>query len=219
MARDLEKKREYDRKYCKEHKRDPEKNKEGCKRYRQKNKDKIKEYLRTHKKDRGPYDRKRYLLKKETIDRQRKEYYHSHKKEIAIRRKKYRLLHKDANAAYKRKYRAARLMVGENYTTDDNLFTMHLFSGQCFNCGTKEKLTIDHVYPLSKGYALTRSNACVLCRKYNCSKHDKMPEDFYSEDKLKELFAILGIIEKPIPVILSHSAFSEACDSLTCSCL
>jgi hypothetical protein len=61
------------------------------------------------------------------------------------------------------------------------------FDNQCFNCGSKENLAIDHHVPLSKGKQLTLSNAVILCRSCNSSKKDKMPKDFYSKEQLQEL--------------------------------
>ena len=56
------------------------------------------------------------------------------------------------------------------------------FQPACIICGSTEKLEIDHVLPLSKGYGLKPGNAVVLCKHHNDSKHDKdlndLPEDW-----------------------------------------
>jgi len=81
--------------------------------------------------------------------------------------------------------------VNEHYTDQDEVYTKELFNHKCFNCGTTEYLSVDHNYPLESGYALTRTNAVLLCVSCNSSKGAKLPEEFYSESKFKELTAIL----------------------------
>lgn len=49
----------------------------------------------------------------------------------------------------------------------------------CFNCGTSQHLTVDHIMPLSLGYPLCEFNAVVLCRECNSSKLNKHPRDFF----------------------------------------
>lgn len=44
---------------------------------------------------------------------------------------------------------------------------------RCVACGSDEDLSIDHVYPVSKGGKLIPGNAVVLCRSCNSKKHDK----------------------------------------------
>ena len=65
------------------------------------------------------------------------------------------------------------------------------FNRQCFNCKTRNKLEVDHHYPLSKGYGLSLVNAVLLCRSCNASKGNHMPEEFYTEEKLSQLKEIL----------------------------
>ena len=212
----------------KEHyKKNKEKIKQQCRNYYLSHKEKCasyqKKYYDKYKTEHPYVTRRPYIRKHKDRDRARsKIYYKNNKDKISEQYKIYRKNNMDAMRAKKRKRRAIVSKVKEHYTKQDESFTLNLFCHKCFNCGSKEKLVIDHVYPLSKGYALSRNNACVLCNSCNCSKSNHMPEDFFTEDKLKELFILLGIVEKPIPVTLSyhsHSAFPEACDSLTCSCL
>jgi 5-methylcytosine-specific restriction endonuclease McrA len=75
---------------------------------------------------------------------------------------------------------------------DDILFIYNQFNNKCFNCGSDINLNVDHHYPLSKGYALSKENAVLLCNKCNLSKHNKYPEEYYSFLKLMELAIIYG---------------------------
>lgn len=65
------------------------------------------------------------------------------------------------------------------------------FKHRCFNCESEDNLEFDHHLPLSKGYSLkskeTGSNTVVLCRRCNREKGNKLPEDYYSREKLRKL--------------------------------
>lgn len=47
------------------------------------------------------------------------------------------------------------------------------FKHQCFNCGSTEKLEIDHIRPVSKGGLNEFGNLQVLCKSCNARKKDK----------------------------------------------
>jgi 5-methylcytosine-specific restriction endonuclease McrA len=92
-----------------------------------------------------------------------------------------------------RRRRALKRNIFQKYSHEDESFTRKLFNSQCFNCGSKKNLCIDHHKPLSKGNALTRKNAVLLCNSCNCSKQDKLPEEFYCKEKIEQVNKILGI--------------------------
>lgn len=79
------------------------------------------------------------------------------------------------------------------YNANDSEYTKQLFNNQCFNCGSLERLEIDHHYPLSRGYGLSPHNAVLLCKSCNASKNNKMPEQFYTSDQIKTLNHMLSI--------------------------
>jgi len=104
----------------------------------------------------------------------------------------------DTCREYARKRRALKEQVKENYTKLDEQYTMTLFNNTCANWDSpdhvcSDDLCIDHHKPLSKGYPLTRENAVVLCRSCNCSKGNKLPEDFYPLEVLICIESILNI--------------------------
>lgn len=80
----------------------------------------------------------------------------------------------------------------EIFSLSDKRKLLIKFNNTCFNCGSKDNLTIDHHLPFSKGGRLTESNSVVLCRSCNSSKNAKHPNKFYSAKQLKEL-KFLGI--------------------------
>jgi len=72
------------------------------------------------------------------------------------------------------------------------------FKNECFKCGSKEKLQIDHHYPLKFGNPLTINNAVILCIHCNSSKSAKLPESFYSPEQLTNLQLNYGISKSPL---------------------
>lgn len=101
----------------------------------------------------------------------------------------------DKKREKQRKRRAISKQINENFSVSDEQIIMKIFGNKCFNCGSQEKLEIDHHYPLSKGNPLTLLNAVLLCESCNCSKKDKIPENFYSINKLNELKIIQNNIK------------------------
>lgn len=82
------------------------------------------------------------------------------------------------------KRRDMKRNLDSNYTPADERFTRLLFSERCFNCSSYDNLEIDHHYPLSEGFALETDNAVLLCKRCNCSKGNRLPQDFYSKEQL-----------------------------------
>jgi 5-methylcytosine-specific restriction endonuclease McrA len=119
------------------------------------------------------------------------EWYEKNRESIIKRVSEYKIDHPERYREYGRKRRARKVAVKENYTTLDEQYTREIFNNRCANCGSTDHLHIDHHYPLSKGHGLTRTNAVVLCRHCNCSKSDKLPENFYSQEKLRVITELL----------------------------
>jgi len=154
----------------------PDKIKLLNKNYREAHKDKINKYLKNYRKN-----NKKYLCKQ---------------------MKQWRLTHPNANKIWKnnnkshaleikrksnRKRRALILLIKEKYTIKDEQTTLKVFNNQCFNCGAKNNLHIDHHRPLSKNNPLTLYNAVVLCNICNSSKGNKPPEKFYGKKRCAKL--------------------------------
>ena len=123
--------------------------------------------------------KKWYKENKEKSAEKNRRYYEANKEKTAERGRKWNEENPEKIREYGRKRRAMKAEVDENYTKLDEAKTMKAFNNKCFNCGSTERLEIDHYYPLSKGNALTLSNAIVLCRSCNSSKHAKDPVDFF----------------------------------------
>lgn len=65
-----------------------------------------------------------------------------------------------------------RLLVANIWTIKDSEINA-LYLKPCYNCGTKEDLSIDHIIPLSRGGRHSIGNLQTLCRTCNSSKGDK----------------------------------------------
>lgn len=166
--------------------------------YYQREKDKInakcRDYYKGNKDTLNEKMREYYRENKEQIIEQHREYTKRNRDKIAEYQREYRATHDDLTHNERwRKRRAKKKMVQEEYTSDDRDYTIALFNNQCANCGSTDRLCIDHHKPLYKGYALSRSNAVLLCNSCNCSKNTKMPEDFYTPDKLTFIEEKLGL--------------------------
>lgn len=150
---------------------------------------KNKSYYDDNKEDLNEKMKSYYADNKDHIIEQHREYVKDNTEKVKTYQKEYRKNHlpklnQQANIRWKRR-RAKKVGVTENYTKDDRDYTMALFNHRCAVCGSTEALCIDHHYPLSKGHALTRENAVVLCNKHNCEKSTKLPEDFYTSEQLE----------------------------------
>jgi len=80
-------------------------------------------------------------------------------------------------ARLKNEKRRARILNGvidgDALTLEQWNDTIEYFDHRCAYCGRQlEKLTIDHIVPLSRGGAHTKENVVPACRSCNSSKHN-----------------------------------------------
>ena len=54
---------------------------------------------------------------------------------------------------------------------------LHALQPACVVCGRDDRLTVDHVRPLSKGFGLEPGNAVILCKSCNSRKRTRSLED------------------------------------------
>jgi len=113
-----------------------------------------------------------------------------------IYNKMYRLWKPEKKREDNRKRKAKKLAINEDYRYEDETYTKRLFKHKCFRCESTQSLHIDHHYPLSAGYSLSRENAVLLCNSCNSTKGAKMPEEFYTEEQLNTLNTMLGKYEQ-----------------------
>ncbi|MGQ9498704.1 MAG: HNH endonuclease [Desulfotomaculales bacterium] len=83
-----------------------------------------------------------------------------------------------------KKLRSGEIKVSD-ITCDDR--NMILKDECCVYCGSKEKLTFDHIIPLSRGGPDITSNLVLACRKCNSSKRDKDIFYWYAIERQEEI--------------------------------
>lgn len=128
-----------------------------------------------------------YQANREAALKRKKQYYQDNREAVLEYDKQYRKNNPEVSRKNERRRRAMKKGIQENYTKQDEFYTRQLFAHMCFRCKATDNLQIDHHYPLSKGHALERDNAVLLCKSCNSSKHNKMPEEFYTESELVQL--------------------------------
>ena len=140
------------------------------------------------------YSKVYYEANKEKV----KAYHEANKEKIAARHKLWIKNNPEKCRESVRKRRAMKVLVNENYTKEDEAFTKNLFDHACFNCGSTENLAVDHYRPLSKGNALTLTNAIILCTSCNSSKGSKDPEQFFSEEQTTIIREVFDMVEEQV---------------------
>lgn len=63
----------------------------------------------------------------------------------------------------------------------------NLYKQPCYNCGTRDNLSIDHIIPLSRGGNHSIGNLMTLCRPCNSSKGKKLLVEWH-----QDLYAVRG---------------------------
>jgi 5-methylcytosine-specific restriction endonuclease McrA len=157
-----------------------------------------KEYKRTHI-DRSRSQKLRlYYKNKDKYQAFMRADYAKHKdKRLAKRKSDYyddkHPLKRQCSAANKRRRDKVRGVVN-CYGTNETAMTKTLFDGRCFICSSGHNLTIDHHYPLDKGFGLSLNNAVLLCRTCNNHKYNRMPDKFYTIEQMNRLEYMLGLV-------------------------
>ena len=79
---------------------------------------------------------------------------------------------KEYNLAKAKVRKEMKKLHDSEWTPEMEYAIRQLFTA-CIFCGSTDKLAVDHVLPLSKGYGLKPGNAVILCKSCNSKKHDK----------------------------------------------
>ncbi len=142
---------------------------------------KQRDYNRKHREHKRAYKRKWNTEHREELAAKGREHYHLHREEICrrerVNRKKpsrqaaiWKSVHKHGAAK-----RGAVAVAKERVLTKSQWLTIQkLQHGNCYWCGRKRKLTMDHVIPVSKGGPHTAENVAGACKSCNSKKRDKI---------------------------------------------
>jgi 5-methylcytosine-specific restriction endonuclease McrA len=135
--------------------------------------------------------RKRYnSVHKEKIADSWSEYYDKNKKKISEKKHIYRASNVEKRAEYQKNWnkqnpekgveyahrRRLRQLDGDirQFTNKDWEYLLRMFRNSCAYCGSKGKLTKDHVVPVSRGGRHSVGNIVPACGPCNFSKHDRL---------------------------------------------
>lgn len=85
------------------------------------------------------------------------------------------------DSSYKHTRRALINKSGKFVILDKEI--KRLYSNNCIHCGSKERITMDHLIPVSRGGRHSIGNIVPMCQECNFSKHTR----FYSEWRYKNV--------------------------------
>jgi 5-methylcytosine-specific restriction endonuclease McrA len=124
---------------------------------------------------------------RDEINTRKKERYYAHAQEICAKNAAYRSenyerrleIERDSRAKNKDKWRPAknaRQSVRNRALKEDQFVILtkelqRVYRDSCYNCGSMENQTLDHLIPLSKGGRHSVGNIGTLCSSCNSSKH------------------------------------------------
>jgi 5-methylcytosine-specific restriction endonuclease McrA len=150
---------------------------------RQKNKDAINSRrLGRRRKESLPTERwlvfrlsgeERAQWKQESTRLTKARYYHNHSEAVRAKVAKWRQENPDKVRALWNRRRARKKSAAGTCTAEEWNTLLERLGGKCLCCGTAEKITVDHVKPLSKGGANSIDNLQPLCVSCNSRKNAK----------------------------------------------
>lgn len=146
-----------------------------------------KEQYEKHKEKRKQKALDYYYDNADKVKAQHKEYNSKNKEYRKQKDAEYHKENPEKTKVSNRKRRALKQEVEENFLKTDEQYIRFIFQDKCFSCGSENSLCFDHSYPLSLGYALTRSNCTLLCQSCNSTKGTKLPEEVYTEEQIEFL--------------------------------
>jgi len=163
-------------------------------------------YNETHKEQRAEHNKAYRQTHKERLKAKNRAYRHQHKERLSAKRHVYYMnnreriiakirawvvTHPDNLATYAAKRRAWHMQAEHNDLTQPQWEEIKAAYGyRCVYCGRKmQRLTRDHITPLSKGGSHTASNIVPACGSCNSIKHTNAP--------LKPIQPLLLTLAKP----------------------
>ncbi|HAQ02974.1 TPA: hypothetical protein DCQ22_03735 [Candidatus Nomurabacteria bacterium] len=133
---------------------------------------------------------KEWSLRNVEKERTRKrKYAHDHREQESIRHKMWRDKNREYVNSRNRKYtktnkeqrrlndekrRAAKNGCENKLTKSEWLEILSKHEYKCAKCGTQERISLDHIIPLSKGGTHSADNVQPLCISCNCKKYNKI---------------------------------------------
>lgn len=129
-------------------------------------------YSKNNPEKRAESKRQSYQNHKHEIALKSKIYYSNNKDRLYQRSKKWAQQNPEKiNNKYNR--RRSRIANAETFDIRDS-FLIRLYSSPCVACGSRNKITMDHVVPISRGGRHSEGNLQPLCLSCNSGKCNKL---------------------------------------------
>lgn len=103
----------------------------------------------------------------------------THRDSMAVAKRRWKQEHPEQNAEHEARRRALKLKT--QVERIDRMRIIERDGSACYICGkvlTRREITIDHVFPLSKGGKHVYENLRVACRPCNSRKWNHLPEGY-----------------------------------------
>ena len=150
------------------------------------------DYQKSRPKRDPQYIKDYYQINRERLLNQNREYRAANKEKCNSKSREWKRNNKERVRFHNRKRREMKRGMSDYMFALEHQETVYIrFGHRCFNCGCTENLAFDHHIPASKGGPLSLDNVVLLCGSCNSEKHDKDPEDFYSQEQLLQLKEIM----------------------------
>jgi 5-methylcytosine-specific restriction endonuclease McrA len=130
----------------------------------------LRAYRQAHKEDFVAYRKNERLTQPDKLAARNKAYCEAHREELRA----YRATRREETRINANNTRARKCGARGVFTIAEWRALCAWFNGACLCCGATEKLTIDHVVPLSKGGLNTTANIQILCIHCNKRKQSKV---------------------------------------------
>jgi len=135
------------------------------------------EWEASHRQERNASLRRRYAQNIEKYHEKGRAHYWQNREKMLAQNALYFATHPDAGQAKRERRRAAKAQTSLNdLTTAQWQEIKDAYGHRCVYCHRKmQRLTQDHITPLSKGGAHTKTNVVPACQPCNSKKRDKAP--------------------------------------------
>lgn len=110
-------------------------------------------------------NRQYYLDNRERMKRERQDYYAAHAEECRRWMREYRQTHPERHWAVRTKN-----LHGHEIDEETIKYVAMLLRDPCAYCGSRDRITIDHIVPASKGGLSHWSNLTAACKRCNARK-------------------------------------------------
>lgn len=116
-------------------------------------------------------NKKYYQANKDKINKKTKEWRELNKEKVIAQNYNYRKQNPDVIKQIQLQRRAKKLKNGLFEISSKEI--KKLYNSNCFYCGSKEKIQLDHVVPIAKGGSHSIGNLLPACSTCNASKGSK----------------------------------------------